>query len=123
MTFYERYFCLRKFSEDIASLSFQECDCPFQCKEITYAVKWNLVQRYGVRWGKAYWEIFFRMPNFNVRKVTELPDYTIFDLLAELGGYLGLFSGTSALSIIEVVALLLISIVVIFKKKNSVYEL
>ena len=61
--------------------------------------------------------MFFNMPKFNLQKVTELPDYTIFDFLAELGGYLGLFSGTSALSLIEVGVLLLISIVIFLKKK------
>ena len=123
LTFYDHHSCLKHWKLNMGSLSLQDCDCAFQCKEISYDVRWNRIHQLYSRRGRADWEMFFNMPKFNLQKVTELPDYTIFDLLAELGGYLGLFSGTSALSIIELVALLLITIVVFFKKKNSQYQL
>ena len=115
LTDQKRYNCVKDFIISLASLRFHDCDCPFQCNEIAYTVRWNRIHQ---DWD-GYWRIFFKFPNFTLKKVTEVADYTIFDLLAELGGYLGLFSGVSALSLIEVAILLIVSVAVFFKKRQT----
>ena len=57
-----------------------------------------------------FWQIYVRFKNHRVTHIQEIPAYTIPELLAELGGILGLLTGMSVLTIVELLACLGITV-------------
>ena len=98
----ERRACLHSFSD-----LYDDCDCPYQCKETSYYLRStyrNKVCPEEISNVSCWWELEFKTVNNKVMTVIESADYTYVGLLSDFGGQLGLFVGSSVMSIFEFLA-------------------
>jgi hypothetical protein len=81
----------------------------FQSNEVTYEM-----------FKSSFTLVFIEMDDLKVTSISEIPSITPTDLLASLGGTLGLFVGYSILSLAELMELLIGIIFVVFQHLNFI---
>ena len=94
-----------------------ECDCPKACEEVDYIATWEKIKY----WKYPRWSIEVRYKTHRVSKISELPLYNLPELLAELGGILGLLAGMSVLTIIELACFFFITIAIYMKRSKDTF--
>ena len=89
--------CFQSSSSNIPSDYLETCDCPLECKteEFTFDVS-------ASSFGK-FREVIIFFDQMKETVITEEPKTSLEDLISNLGGIIGLFTGASFLSIIEFV--------------------
>ena len=102
--------CVRKNSP--MSLKNLICDCPEPCDEVKYDVNWFKRGKAKHPW---QWQISMMYKSHRVTYITEIPKYSIPELLAELGGILGLLTGMSVLTVVELPICFVITIMMYLK--------
>ena len=63
--------------------------------------------------------VFFQLKNQDLSVILEVPDYTIYQLLSDIGGQLGLWIGMSVITLMEVFELIVNAIKLFFRKCTS----
>ena len=87
------------------------CNCPVACREIEYEseiiTQSRTVPNRGI-------ELSVHFSSMEEVTIEEIPDYTFYDYLAEMGGLVGILVGMSVISIIEVLLYLILNLVYAF---------
>ncbi|CAF0806060.1 unnamed protein product [Brachionus calyciflorus] len=137
-----------KYSEFYNSSKATECQdfCPEECESIKYNYKTNyadfpspfysdILIKSNYLWSNNSWNnstyedvkksvlavnIFY--DDISVKMIEESPSKTIDQLVADIGGFLGLCIGISILSIIELIELILRIFILVITKKNNVHS-
>ena len=102
----ERWECFLRFAKDF---HYNDCGCPYQCKETSYFLR--STYRHNDRPFSsniaASWELDFKTVNNKVATIKEYEAYSYIQFLSDFGGHLGLFIGSSLISLFEFLAYLM----------------
>ena len=105
--------CFVSSSSDISSDYLASCDCPLECKSEEYTLD---ISSSGFG---NFKEIVIFYDQLKETVITEEPKTRLNDLIANIGGILGLFSGFSFLSMIELVEILVQVILIYLDDRKS----
>ena len=85
---------------DVSSINSTSCQCPLACEEITYTLTERINYDKGLDWNPcvAFFSLTFDFTEEIVRETTAI---SLGDLLASIGGFMGLFTGVSLYTIAE----------------------
>ena len=76
-----------------------KCNCPPGCMETKFKVRTETSEKFNT----SEWRIFFNNEEEKITKISQVPSYTLEDVLGAVGGILGLAIGASSLSVVEVI--------------------
>ena len=80
------------------------CDCPLACKEVMFKTKYtSSLDSNGIFIQIKYDSTMYTM-------IDELPAYPATKFVTDIGGWLGLFSGSSLLSLVELIVFTVLSL-------------
>ena len=83
------------------------CDCPLSCDDIEYKTR---VQKGKGDTSSTTWRLHIMNGESKVTFIAQVADYTVGDMLSDIGGILGLTVGASSLSIVELCIFFVLSI-------------
>ena len=102
-------------NEAVRNSTQMHCDCRFACREMNIRHK-NTSNSNGFG---AY--LFLTYDSNRFMEITEIPVYPATKFVTDIGGWMGLFSGTSFLSILEVLLFTILSMLGVYRKlKRSI---
>jgi len=129
-TYEELYECHAEVTKSFHEMAGEICDCPLACTEVIYlrrihTVPLNvgyirllngLMKRHNVSVGTCekfrnsifYLDVYY--PRLGYELVSEKAAYSITDIFSDFGGQLGLALGASALSIVELMIIMILSV-------------
>ena len=94
-----------------------ESDCPLECDSIKYEISHSfnklIIKNETSLSNKVQFIVFYERPEYTV--IDQIAQMTVFDLMSNIGGNLGLFIGISFLSFAEIIELLVEIILIIYK--------
>ena len=96
----------------------RDCGCRVSCKGMSFKAT-HLINTYsqgGYTYPQGEESVRFKFASNIVTNVTEIPTYPSTKFLPDIGGLLGLFSGMSVLSIIELIVFFALSIAAAFHR-------
>ena len=85
------------------------CDCPISCNEMYIESKVDLKECNGIK-------VDFEYLSGTYTEIVELPAYPASKFITDIGGWLSLFSGMSALSLLELVIFTPLATITVCKK-------
>ena len=95
------------------SEEFPECHCPVSCTETLFKTKYSVSQHESSHLGPL---LTFSFNSKIVTNITDIPSYPPEKFITDIGGWLGLFSGMSLLSLLEVTLFVTLSITAGYSK-------
>ena len=75
-----------------------KCNCQLACMETKFKVRTETYYKHNV----SEWFMYFNNEDNKVTQISQVPSYTLEDVLGAVGGILGLAIGASSLSVIEI---------------------
>jgi len=98
----------------------EECSkyCPLECDSISYEVTPNTFTTKEVSNETVEMFAFYRSLRFLT--ITEKPKISWTDLIANVGGYFGLFVGISFVTLFEIAEIIIESVIILYKSKKRV---
>ena len=87
-----------------------KCNCQLSCTETKFKIRKETYHTHNT----SKWFMYFNNEDNKVTIISQVPSYTLEDVLGAVGGILGLAIGASSLSVIEIVvycALFVVSMV------------
>ena len=88
------------------------CDCRVSCRETLFKWRQTISQHNHVE----SIELNFMLESKIFSNITEIPSYPPEKFVTDIGGWMGLFSGTSVLSFVEIMLLIILSITAACRK-------
>ena len=111
-----------------------DCNCPTRCseefvetvittnkKELSYSYQQKLSKQSKTNKHTQAFKIFFSADS-TLTNITEIPAYPANKFITDIGGWLGLFSGMSVLSVAEIIIFLVLSATAFIKRKTRAIE-
>jgi hypothetical protein len=94
-----------------------ESECPLECDSIKYEIshsfnKFSIKNETSSSSERVQFSVYYEKPEYTV--IDQIAQMTVFDLISNIGGNLGLFIGISFLSFAEIIELLVEIIFIIF---------
>jgi hypothetical protein len=94
-----------------------ESDCPLECDSIKYEISHSfnklIIKNETSLSNKVQFIVYYERPEYTV--IDQIAQMTVFDLISNIGGNLGLFIGISFLSFAELIELLVEIILIIYR--------
>ena len=100
--------CLKDIIEEMDSFS---CDCPVSCQELLVEAKFRIKEC------RSDFIKFSYLSN-TYTETMEVPAYPASKFITDIGGWLSLFSGMSALSLLEVIIFVPLATITLYKRIN-----
>ena len=94
------------------------CDYRVSCTEMLFKIKHTIRNYDATSTGPAF---YFHFDSKIITNITEIPTYPPEKFVTDIGGWLGLFSGTSILSFLEIFLFGILSLTAAYRKlKNHI---
>ena len=89
------------------------CDCRVSCSEMTIKTKHTILPHADMCSGKI---VYLKFKSITFTNISEIPEYPAEKFVTDIGGWLGLFSGMSALSVVEIILFVALSLAAFYRK-------